>query len=180
VTGRPAAPDVFGSGWERAADGVWQRRAARVVLVGSTGRVLLLHGYDVHDPSIAWWFTVGGGLDGDEDERAAAVREVREETGLVIGRDVLVGPVAVREPSFPYFGQACRQREAIFFAGLDGEPAISGDGWTDVERASVDRWRWWSLEQLDTTAETVYPPGLTGLVRDLLGNGWDGITRTID
>ena len=52
-------------------------------------------------------------------------------------------------------------------------------GWTAVERASVTELRWWDVDELANTTETVYPPALPDLVQALLVNGWDGTTLTI-
>jgi 8-oxo-dGTP pyrophosphatase MutT (NUDIX family) len=159
-------------------DGVLYRRGARVIVVDDAERVLLLHGSDPYEPSSTWWFTVGGGIGPDEDERAAAVREAFEETGLRIEPADLVGPVFDRSAVFPYFGQVCRQDEVFFLYRVAANPQVSRDGWTDVERASVDEIRWWALDEFDA-AEPVYPPDLRDLVRSLLVRGWDGVTRTI-
>ena len=33
----------------------------------------------------------------------------------------------------------------------------------------IAAWRWWTLAELDTTAEVIWPAGLAGLIRDALG-----------
>ncbi|WP_165367327.1 NUDIX hydrolase [Phytoactinopolyspora endophytica] len=171
--------DVFRE-WNEESDGVWTRQAARVILLDGAGRALLLRGFDVDDPARSWWFTPGGGLETDEDPRTAAARELLEESGLRVDPDDLIGPVAERSASFPYFGRPCRQDEVLYFARLAGFHEISEDGWTHVERASVSEMRWWDVDELAAAGVTVYPPELPVLTRELGACGWDGVYRRLD
>jgi 8-oxo-dGTP pyrophosphatase MutT (NUDIX family) len=151
-----------------------------VILVDASDRVLLMRGHDVDEPSRTWWFTIGGGIDVGEDARSAAVRELREETGLELDLASLVGPVVTRSAVFDFFAVTCRQDEEIFLARLDAhgtpEDSLSRDGWTEVEQRILDELRWWPLDALACVTEEVFPEGLVDLVRGLLA-GWDGVTR---
>ena len=170
----------LGPDWVPGPDGLLYRRAARVILVDASDRVLLLRGHDVDEPSRTWWFTIGGGIDAGEDARSAAVRELREETGIEIAAAVLVGPVVTRSAVFDFSARTCRQDEEIFLARLDlhgvHEDEMSRAGWTDVEQQILDELRWWHLDALAAVTEEVFPEGLVDLVRGLLA-GWDGVTR---
>src|SRR6478672_5767878 len=73
-----------------------RRRTARVLVVDSDGRMLLFSDSDPGLPGHRWWITPGGGVEPGESDLAAAVREVREETGLVVDERDLVGPIARR------------------------------------------------------------------------------------
>ena len=68
------------------------RKVARVVLLDPRDRILLLHGHEPDDPADDWWFTPGGGVEGDETREEAALRELAEETGIT---EVELGPGAV-------------------------------------------------------------------------------------
>ena len=58
------------------------RHAGRVLVIDSAGRVLLLENFDPAQPESRYWVTIGGGLDDCEEAVQAAVRELREETGI--------------------------------------------------------------------------------------------------
>lgn len=138
------------------------REAARVLLVDPERRVLLLRGHDPGgDEQGEWWITPGGGIEPGEDARAAAIREVLEETGLRLTG--LEGPIARRTSVFPYDGRLLEQHDRFFLARV---PAFEPDrsGWTEVERRALGEHRWWSVEALRETAETVYPEGLADLL----------------
>lgn len=167
---------TLGPEWRMGPDGLLFRRGARVIVLDDADRILLLRGHDADRPERRWWFTVGGGIDRGESDRDAAVREVREETGIGLQAQDLVGPVFTRSAIFDFFARTCRQDEVFFLTRVPAEARISTDGWTDVERRFVDDLRWWHLDALAQVREEVFPHGLATLVAGLLG-GWDGRTR---
>ena len=170
----------LGPDWVPGPDGIPYRRAARVILLDEADRVLLVRGHDVDQPERSWWFTVGGGIHAGETPRQAAVRELREETGIALVEGDLVGPVCTRQALFDFFARLCRQDEEIFVARVDSAtlPPLSHDDWTDVEADVLDELRWWQVDALEAVGIEVFPAGLPALVRSLLP-GWDGVTRNL-
>ena len=62
------------------------RKVARVILLDPQDRILLLHGHEPDDPSDDWWFTPGGGLEGEDPNHAF-------ELALVVPSAVLAAHV---------------------------------------------------------------------------------------
>ncbi|MEU1279554.1 NUDIX hydrolase [Streptomyces sp. NPDC005805] len=144
------------------------RRVSRVVLLDPADRILLMHGFEPADPASDWWFTPGGGLEGDESREEAALRELAEETGIT---EVDLGPVLWRRRcSFPFDGRRWNQDEWYFLARTARTEAAPA-GLTELERRSVAGLRWWTSAELLAARETVYPTGLAELLRTLLDEG---------
>ncbi|MGW7423775.1 NUDIX hydrolase [Streptomyces sp. NPDC054813] len=147
------------------------RKVARVVLLDPDDRILLLHGHEPDDPADDWWFTPGGGLEGDETREQAALRELAEETGIT---DVELGPLLWRRMcSFPFAGRRWDQDEWYYLARTAHtfEVMPEASALTELERRSVVGARWWTCRELTRAHETVYPTRLAELFRRLLDEG---------
>ena len=172
--GEPADPSIAG------ALGGELRKVARVVLLDPDDRILLLHGHEPDDPSDDWWFTPGGGVEGDETREEAAIRELAEETGIT---DVELGPVLWRRTcSFPFAGRRWDQDEWYYLARTADRhrTAPVAQGLTELERRSVAGARWWTCRELTEAHETVYPTRLAGLLRTLLDEGPPARPQVLD
>ncbi|MFE9410897.1 NUDIX hydrolase [Streptomyces sp. NPDC006704] len=144
------------------------RKVARVVLLDPQDRILLLHGHEPDDPSNTWWFTPGGGLEGDETRAEAARRELAEETGIT---DIELGPVLWRRHcSFPFDGRRWDQDEWYYLART-AQTETGPTALTELERRSTTGLRWWTSAELLAARETVYPTRLAELLRTLLDEG---------
>ena len=106
------------------------------------------------DGPFVFWVTPGGEVEPNEDDRAAAERELFEELGL---RVPLVGPVHEEHGgSYVHLGETVRNYDVFFAARCEREaPRLSGV--TEDEIALMQEARWWSLEELGATEERVFP-----------------------
>ncbi|MER5256774.1 MULTISPECIES: NUDIX hydrolase [unclassified Streptomyces] len=153
------------------------RKVARVVLLDPQDRILLLHGHEPGDTADDWWFTPGGGLEGDETHEQAALRELMEETGIT---EVELGPALwQRICSFPFAGRRWDQDERYFLARTS-QTSTQATGLTELERRSVAGARWWTCQELTEAHETVYPTRLAELLRRLLDEGPPSRPVTLD
>jgi ADP-ribose pyrophosphatase YjhB (NUDIX family) len=152
--------------WPGDAAGLPLRRAGRVVVLDPGDRVLLLR-YDEDPPAGRHWATPGGGLNPGESYAAAARRELAEETGW---DDIaLLGEIHRHVRLITYEGGVRRQRERLFLARTGQVRRQLGDVAAMHASDGITAWRWWTLPELDTTAELVWPRGLAALIRRTLG-----------
>ncbi|SEN39473.1 NUDIX domain-containing protein [Sphingomonas gellani] len=135
------------------------RPAARILLVDGHGRALLFRFTPAgRDP---FWVTPGGALDPGESYEAAARRELREEVGL----DLDCGPqVARRQADFlSVEGVEVTADERYFRVDVDScevDPA----GHTTLERQVMQRWHWFTRDEIAAHAEAIFPVDLLDLL----------------
>jgi 8-oxo-dGTP pyrophosphatase MutT (NUDIX family) len=142
------------------------RYAGRVVVLDPDGRVLLMR-YDEDPPTGRHWATPGGGLDSGESYEAAASRELAEETGW---DDIpLLGEIHRGERVIMHKGGTMLQHERLFLGRTGQVRRELGQVVAMHVSDGITGWRWWTLAELDTTAELVWPLGLATLIRGVLG-----------
>ncbi|MFD6894726.1 NUDIX hydrolase [Rhodococcus sp. NPDC060086] len=144
-----------------------KRSTSRVLLVDDCDRLLLLCGRDPRTPGARWWFTVGGGVEAGEDHVQAAIREVREETRLTIPESRLGPVVWTRQSLYSVDGHHFDQYEEYRLGRVTG---------TEVARMQIDSvearygHRWWTVDELAGTGETVRPKGMADLLPGVLAD----------
>ncbi|HEU4349025.1 MAG TPA: NUDIX domain-containing protein [Actinoplanes sp.] len=158
---------------------VLDRRAARVVLVDRADRTLLLRGGDPARPGLRWWFTPGGGLNEGETAAEGAVRELYEETGLRLAPEDLGESFWHQVTHFSYDNRSYRQEQDFYLARV-AEWQVDTAGFDIEEQRTIDDHRWWTVAELEATAETVYPENLAELLREVTASASDGSSLTTE
>ena len=136
------------------------RQVARVLMLDPGERVLLLR--TVVDLDIGdLWLAPGGPLERGETFEAAALRTVRNLSGL---SDVRLGPcVWSRTSLLPKDGKVYEVQER-FFAARTGQWEVSREHWTDRERETLVEHRWWTVGELRGSRAVFVPRELATLL----------------
>jgi 8-oxo-dGTP pyrophosphatase MutT (NUDIX family) len=147
-----------------------ERDVVRVVVQDANGDVLLFWTNNPTRPDIGhWWELPGGGLEPGETYVDAAVRELREETGIRILPE-LVGPATWRRTAtFMHRDTRRLQHEVIALVRVDAvAPAIDESERLDYEIEDYTDFRWTPVNDIVASAERFYPGRLPEYLPDLL------------
>ena len=144
------------------------RPSARVIVIDYGGRVLLFCVADPQSVKAPSWVVPGGGLEAGQTAAEAAARELLEETGTRIEPSELGKPVAVNRGECEFHGKKYFSESENLYFWLRTETFEPNDAnWTAGELEWQVGWRWWTLDELECTADVVYRPQLAAMCRDL-------------
>jgi 8-oxo-dGTP pyrophosphatase MutT (NUDIX family) len=132
-----------------------RRQAARVVVLDSGGRVLLIQSVDPANPAkSSWWEIPGGGMDPGETSAQTAARELREEAGIVEAR---IGPVVwTQSVQYTFAGLFFDQDEHIHVAWTE-QTVLATPRLESLEALAFQARRWWTVDEV-LDAETAFLP----------------------
>ena len=139
------------------------RRTSRILLIDADGAALLFFTAAPDSSRFSRWITPGGGVDPGEDHARAAVRELFEETGLVV--DAVGDPVWSLDFDVAWDEADHDRGHAEYYVLRCERFAPASTNWTAEEHVDVTAHRWFTADELEASGEPFEPAELPALLR---------------
>ena len=161
--------------------GLPERRTVRLILLDQDNRLLLMQ---VNDPQVKeahahqsnLWVTLGGRLEDGETVFQAAQREAEEETGQSSFES---GPaIWYGEQILTIRGEPTQLKET-FVVMRTRSTALANEKWTAEERQVIKEMRWWTLDEMRTTRDTILPKKMLKLLPDIMAGHYPAEVQSI-
>lgn len=149
------------------------RNSIKILLINPEKQLLLMCAEDPKTRSKdgsyygRFWFPVGGQIEASETALQAATRELFEETGLQ-EHEVTFGPIVwFGEFEMILSGTLTRLKQQFIVAHTH-QKSTSLQYLTEAEKCVIKQSRWFSLNEIRTHDEVIYPVVLKDYVSDIL------------
>jgi len=141
---------------------------ARALLVDQENTILMFKFKLLNSKRQPSWITPGGGIEYGESPAETIARELWEETGLLV-KEV---PPPIYEDEVKFLRTAGYSRDSVsrrtFYGFRVNRFETSKTNWTPIELESTLDERWWNIDDLENTSESLQvsflPDLITGIV----------------
>lgn len=143
------------------------RRSSRIILMDDEGAALLFMTAAPDSTRFARWITPGGGVDPGETHEQAAIRELFEETGLVI--DAVGEPVWSIDFDVAWDDADHDRGHAEYYVVRCERFEPVSTNWTESEHVDMTQHGWLTAGELLRSGQPFEPYDLPRLLRTAAG-----------
>ncbi len=143
------------------------RRTSRIILMDGHGAALLFMTAAPDSTRFARWITPGGGVDPGETHGQAAIRELFEETGLVV--DDVGEPVWSLDFEVAWDEADHDRGHAEYFVVRCERFDPVSTNWTESEHVDMTQHGWFTADELLRSGQPFEPYDLPRLLRTAAG-----------
>ncbi len=160
-------------------------KSVRILLINKKKQLLLMK---AHDPQTTgtdgkyngdFWFLVGGEEEPGENLLQNIKRELFEETGLK-EEDYEIGPLVWTGDFKLILSGTPRRMKQKFIVVKTNKNDISTANFTENEKKVVKELKWFSLEEIKSSKEIIYPVNLKDKIENILEEIYPDIPFDID
>ena len=139
------------------------RRVSRVVLLDENDRFLLLLTASPRlQTPVVRWLTPGGGVEDHESHAEGAIRELFEETGLLV--EEIGEPIWSIEGISVFNDGHVQTTYSEYFVVRTKSFELTNEHWMENEFVDITDVRWWSLDELISSNEKYSPEPLAQVI----------------
>ncbi len=161
------------------------RNSVNILILNDKNELLLMCADDPKTTSVdgtyhgRFWFTIGGKIEEGESMQEAALRELREETGITPDQ-VELGPVVwFGEFDLVLAGTPTHIKQT-FIVAKTKQKNISLENLTQEEKAVIKKIAWFSLDDIKNSTEVIYPIVLPQYLPDIISGNYPEQPLEID
>lgn len=138
------------------------RPSIRVILLNAKNELLLLKADDPNTTTTSgryngpFWFLVGGAIEPGEEVEEATLREIFEETGIAM-EHITLGPIVWKGEFDLILNGILSRQQQRFIVAKTKVTQVSLHNLTAYEQEVIQDLRWFSLEQIRSSNQLIYP-----------------------
>ena len=159
------------------------RKSVKALLLNNNDELLLIRANDPKTTSAdgvyhgPFWYLAGGKLEQGETLQEAAIREIKEETGI---DKLTLGPIVWHGSYNLRLNGTLTHMQQTFIVARTPQTTLAPTALTEWEKTSITDMAWFSLEKIQNFHEIIYPTLLPSYLPDIIAGNYPSSPIELD